>query len=147
VTAVLEDQRICIVGLGYVGLPLAVEFARRHRVIGFEVDQTKVEQLKSGFDRMREVTEDDLKSVHIDYTTDAAMIGEADYVIVCVPTPIDKNNNPDLSLVESASQVVGQNMKEGATVVFESTVYPGVTEDICLPILEHESGMTCPTEF
>jgi UDP-N-acetyl-D-galactosamine dehydrogenase len=110
VTAVLEDQRICIVGLGYVGLPLAVEFARRHRVIGFEVDQTKVEQLKSGFDRMREVTEDDLKTVHNDYTTDAANNGESDYVIVCVPTPNDKNNNPDLSQVESASQVVGQNM-------------------------------------
>lgn len=146
-TAVLEDQRICVVGLGYVGLPLAVEFARRHRVIGFEVDQSKVDELKTGFDRMREVEEEDLKSVHIDYTTEVTKISEADYVIVCVPTPIDKNNNPDLSLVESASRLVGQNLKEGATVVFESTVFPGVTEEICLPILEHESGKSCPAEF
>ena len=99
-TAVLEDQRICVVGLGYVGLPLAVEFARRHRVIGFEVDQGKIDELKTGYDRMREVEGDDLKSVHIDYTTDAAQIAEADYVIVCVPTPIDKNNNDHISRKE-----------------------------------------------
>ena len=143
----LEDQRVCVVGLGYVGLPLAVEFAKRHRVIGFDIDATKVEELRGGFDRMREVEDEELRAVKIDYTTDPARIGDAAYVIVCVPTPIDAHNNPDLELVENASRMVGKHMKRGATVVFESTVYPGVTEDVCLPIMQKESGMTCPADF
>jgi UDP-N-acetyl-D-galactosamine dehydrogenase len=142
-----SDRRICVVGLGYVGLPLAVEFARRHRVIGFDIDQAKIQELQSGHDRMREVEADELASIHIDYTTDPARIGEAEFVIVCVPTPIDRHNNPDLQLVESASRVVGVHMSRGCVVVFESTVYPGVTEELCLPILEAESHLKCPADF
>ncbi|MFQ5599268.1 MAG: nucleotide sugar dehydrogenase [Candidatus Krumholzibacteriia bacterium] len=146
-TSVLEDQQICIVGLGYVGLPLAVEFARVQRVIGLDIDESKIEELRSGHDRMREVDDAALGSVQIDYTSDPARIADAEFVIVCVPTPIDAHNNPDLSLVESACRLVGKNLARGATVVFESTVYPGVTEEICLPILESESGMRCPDDF
>lgn len=142
-----RDQAVCVVGLGYVGLPLAVEFARHHRVTGLDVDATKVEELRSGHDRMHEVQPSELGAVKIDYTDDASKIADAKYVIVCVPTPIDKNNNPDLSMVEAASQVVGRNLRRGATVVFESTVYPGVTEEVCLPILERESGLRCPDDF
>ena len=141
------DRRLCIVGLGYVGLPLAVEFARCHRVIGFDIDTSKIAELQAGHDRMREVEDAALASVRIDYISDPARIGDAEYVIVCVPTPIDPHNNPDLSLVEDASRVVGAHMARGATVVYESTVYPGVTEEICLPILEQESGMRCPADF
>ena len=142
-----EGQKVCVLGLGYVGLPLAVEFAKRHRVIGLDIDTSKIEELRKNYDRMREVTTEELAGVHIDYTTDPARMREADYIIVCVPTPIDKHNNPDLTLVENASRIVGKHMARGATVAYESTVYPGVTEDICLPILEQESGMRCPADF
>ena len=147
VDQVLRDQRVCVVGLGYVGLPLAVEFARHHQVTGLDIDVSKVDELRNGHDRMHEVQPNELQAVKIDYTADAAKIADAEYVIVCVPTPIDKHNSPDLSLVEGASRIVGQNLRRGATVVFESTVYPGVTEDVCLPILERESGMRCPDDF
>ncbi len=142
-----DGQKICVLGLGYVGLPLAVEFAKRHHVIGLDIDAGKIEELKRNFDRMREVETHELAAVKIDYTTDPARMQEAQYVIVAVPTPIDKHNKPDLFLVENASRIVGKHMKRGSTVVFESTVYPGVTEDICLPILEKESGMKCPADF
>jgi len=142
-----EGQRVCVLGLGYVGLPLAVELAKKHKVIGFDVDAPKVEELKRGHDRMREVTTEELQSVKMEYTTDPARMKDAEYIIVAVPTPIDKHNNPDLFLVEEASRMVGRNMSRGSIVVFESTVYPGVTEDICLPILEKESGMRCPEDF
>jgi UDP-N-acetyl-D-galactosamine dehydrogenase len=147
VASTLRDQRICIVGLGYVGLPLAVEFAKLHRVIGFDIDTPKIEELLSGFDRMREVPQDTLRAVSIDYTSDPARIRDAEFVIVCVPTPIDAHNNPDLSLVTEATATVGRHLGRGAIVIFESTVFPGVTEDICLPILEHESGLRCPADF
>jgi len=147
VASTLSDQRICIVGLGYVGLPLAAEFAKRHRVIGFDIDTSKIEELRSGFDRMREVPQETLRALSIDYTSDAARIRDAEFVIVCVPTPIDPHNNPDLSLVTEATATVGRHLGRGATVIFESTVFPGVTEDVCLPILEHESGMHCPADF
>ncbi len=143
----LRKQNVCVVGLGYVGLPLAVEFARLHNVTGVDIDASKIDELRSGHDRMHEVQPSELQSVKIDYSADAAKITEADYVIVCVPTPIDAHNTPDLSLVEGASRMVGKNLKRGATVVFESTVYPGVTEDVCLPLLESESGMKCPDDF
>ena len=143
----LRDQRIGIVGLGYVGLPLAVEFAKLHRVTGFDIDTSKIEELRSGFDRMREVPQDTLRAVSIDYTSDPARIRDAEFVIVCVPTPIDTHNNPDLSLVTEATATVGRHLGRGAIVIFESTVFPGVTEDICLPILERESGLRCPADF
>jgi UDP-N-acetyl-D-galactosamine dehydrogenase len=143
----IEPQRVCVLGLGYVGLPLAVEFAKRHRVIGLDVDAGKVAELRSGHDRMLEVSDDELASVRIDYTTDPSRMGEAEYVIVCVPTPIDAHNNPDLALLEAASRTVGQHLAPGTTVVYESTVWPGVTEEICLPILMTESGLECPRDF
>jgi len=115
-----EGQKVCVLGLGYVGLPLAVEFAKRHRVIGLDIDQSKIEELRKNYDRMREVTTEELAGVHIDYTTDPARMREADYIIVCVPTPIDKHNNPDLTLVENASRIVGKHMARGATVAYES---------------------------
>ena len=142
-----DGQKVCVLGLGYVGLPLAVEFAKRHKVIGFDIDAQKIEELKKNFDRMQEVTTEELQSVKMEYTTDPARMKDAEYIIVAVPTPIDKHNNPDLTLVEQASRMVGKHMVRGSTVVFESTVYPGVTEDICLPILEKESGMRCPEDF
>ena len=142
-----ESETVCVVGLGYVGLPLAVEFAKRHRVIGLDIDTAKIEELKRGFDRMREVTSEELSAVHMDYTTDAARIADAEFVIVCVPTPVDEHNNPDLTLVLNAAATVGRHISRGTVVVFESTVYPGVTEEDCLPILERESGMRCPEDF
>jgi UDP-N-acetyl-D-galactosamine dehydrogenase len=143
----VEAQKVCVLGLGYVGLPLAVEFAKRHKVIGFDIDAQKIEELRRNYDRMIEVTTEELQSVKMEYTTDPTRMKDAEYIIVAVPTPIDKHNNPDLFLVEEASRMVGRNMARGTTVVFESTVYPGVTEEICLPILEKESGMRCPEDF
>jgi UDP-N-acetyl-D-galactosamine dehydrogenase len=143
----VDGQKVCVLGLGYVGLPLAVEFAKRHKVIGFDIDAQKIEELKRGFDRMHEVTTEELQSVRMEYTTDPARMKDAEYIIVAVPTPIDKHNNPDLFLVEEASRMVGRHMARGTVVAFESTVYPGVTEDICLPILEKESGLRCPEDF
>ena len=143
----LTGAGVCVVGLGYVGLPLAVEFAKRHRVIGLDIDKKRIEELASGFDRTVELERSQLEAVTIEYTSDPARIAEAEYIIICVPTPIDSNNNPDLSLVENASRLIGTYMTRGAVVVLESTVYPGVTEDVCLPILEAESGLRCPADF
>jgi len=147
VSETLRDQRICVVGLGYVGLPLAVEFAHHHRVIGLDVDTNKIEELRRSFDRMQEVDEAQLRTAKIDYTSDPVRLREADFVIVCVPTPIDQHNNPDLTLICEASRTVGRNLGRNTTVIYESTVYPGVTEEICLPILVQESGKRCPADF
>jgi len=142
-----QGSSICVVGLGYVGLPLAVEFARKHRVIGLDSDTDRVEQLRQAIDRTREVEQADLSTVEIEYTSDPGRIGACEFVILCVPTPIDSNNTPDLSLIEQASALVGQNLRRGSVVILESTVYPGVTEEICVPILERESDMSCPADF
>lgn len=142
-----KKAKIAVVGLGYVGLPLAAAFGKKVDVIGFEIHKAKVDQLKSGFDATAELTKEDLENTVINYTTDHTDLKLADFVIVTVPTPIDENNNPDLTPVEKASETIGQNLKEGAIVVYESTVYPGVTEDICIPILEQESGLKCGSDF
>ena len=145
---ILEKQaKIAVVGLGYVGLPLAAAFGKKADVIGFEIHRKKVEQLKSGFDATGELTSEDLKNTSIHYTSDPVELKFADFIIVTVPTPIDQNNNPDLTPMEKASTTIGQNLKSGAIVVYESTVYPGVTEDICVPILERESGLKCGIDF
>lgn len=144
---VAKDARIAVVGLGYVGLPLAAALGRKVDVIGFEINAEKVAQLQEGFDAMGEVSSAQLAETKIDYTAEPQRLKEADFVIVTVPTPIDENNNPDLSPMESASRMIGQNLKPGAIVVYESTVYPGVTEDICVPILEQESGLKCGSDF
>ncbi len=142
-----KKAKIAVVGLGYVGLPLAAAFGKKVDVIGFEIHTKKVEQLKSGYDATGELTSADLQNTEITYTTNAADLKSADFVIVTVPTPIDENNNPDLSPMEKASETIGQNLKKGAIIVYESTVYPGVTEDICVPILEQESGLKCGDDF
>ena len=142
-----KQAKIAVVGLGYVGLPLAAAFGKKVDVVGFEIHTGKVAQLKSGFDATGELTGEDLKNTTIQYTTDPADLKSADFIIVTVPTPIDENNNPDLTPMEKASTTIGQNLKPGTIVVYESTVYPGVTEDICVPILEHESGLRCGNDF
>jgi len=125
---------VCIVGLGYVGLPLAEAFSRHIRVIGYDVDKRKVAELN-------------LDEGGIEFTTDASQIKQADFVIIAVPTPVTKSKDPDLSYVMSAARTIGQNLKKGAIVVLESTVYPGATEEVVKPILEEESGMRCGTDF
>jgi len=142
-----QQRKIAVVGLGYVGLPLAAAFGRKLAVLGFDIHQGKIEQLKKGFDATGELTAEDLAGTRIDYTTDPARLSEAGFLIVTVPTPIDANRRPDLSPVEAASRTIGQHLARGSIVVYESTVYPGVTEDVAVPILEAESGLKCGVDF
>ena len=142
-----QQATIALVGLGYVGLPLAAVFGRNAAVIGFDISAKKIEELKRGFDATGELTAADLAATTIEYTTDAARLKEAAFIIVTVPTPIDDHQKPDLTPVVSASRIIGQNLAKGSIVVYESTVYPGVTEDICVPILESQSGLTCGIDF
>jgi UDP-N-acetyl-D-galactosamine dehydrogenase len=142
-----KRKKIAIVGLGYVGLPLAVAFAGVAEVIGFDVSERKIRQLSEGHDATGEVGAAALTAASITFTRDAARLGEASFFIVTVPTPIDRFKKPDLSSVEAASRLVGRHLATGSIVVYESTVYPGVTEDICVPILEAESGLTCGRDF
>ena len=139
---------LCIVGLGYVGLPLASAFARKGYVThGFDVQNSRIEELTAGLDRTHELTSEQVKASGIHFSDNPETIKQADIVIVAVPTPVDSQNNPDLSLVENASRTVGKNLKPGAIVVFESTVYPGVTEEICGVLIEQESGLVCGEDF
>lgn len=141
-----KKPTLCIVGLGYVGLPLAYTFAREgYEVTGFDINEKRVTELQEGKDSTNEV--DDLSSVSINFTTDASAIGNCDIVILAIPTPVDDQKKPDLTPLKKASETVGANMKAGAIVVYESTVYPGVTEEICGKILEEKSGMTCGKDF
>lgn len=142
-----RQARIAVVGLGYVGLPLAAAFGHKFTVLGFDIDTDKVGQLTEGIDVTGELSSAELQATSITYTTEAADLRSADFIIVTVPTPIDRNNNPDLSPLEKSSTTIGRNLKQGAIVVYESTVYPGVTEEVCVPILEHESGLTCGVDF
>ncbi|HVW67156.1 MAG TPA: nucleotide sugar dehydrogenase [Candidatus Peribacteraceae bacterium] len=139
---------LCIVGLGYVGLPLAHAFAKHgYKTIGYDISSRRIEELKNGHDRTLELSEHQLKEVMIHFSDDPAVMKEADVIILAIPTPIDDRNNPDLTLVEKASETVGKNIKKGAIVVYESTVYPGVTEEICAPIIERESGLKWKQDF
>jgi UDP-N-acetyl-D-galactosamine dehydrogenase len=142
-----KQAKIALVGLGYVGLPLAAAFGRKVDVIGLDISARKIEELKRGFDATGELTSEDLAATTIDFTCDAARLKEAAFIIVTVPTPIDDHQKPDLSPVISASRAIGQNLAKGSIVVYESTVYPGVTEDICVPLLEAESGLKCGIDF
>ena len=138
----IENTTVAVVGLGYVGLPLAVAFGRQFRTIGFDLDENKLSHYRNGFDPSGEVDPDGLKaSAHLEYHSDPQALAQADYIVVAVPTPIDHAHRPDLSPLEGASRTVGQNMRPGTTVVFESTVYPGCTEEVCVPILEKMSGL------
>ena len=139
-------EKLALVGLGYVGMPIAVEFAKHVDVIGFDINEKRVNEYKNGIDSTNEVG-DAIKNTTVDFTADPKRLGEARFIIVAVPTPVNPDNTPDLYPVESASKTVGQNIKPGTIVVFESTVYPGVTEDVCIPIIEKESGLKCGTDW
>ena len=141
------SRKIAVVGLGYVGLPLAVAFGKKQPILGFDVKSARIRELKEFKDSTREVAEADLRATRVDFTDDPARLKEADFIIVAVPTPINEARRPDLTPVEKASRTVGKNLSPGAIVVFESTVYPGVTEEFCAPILEQESGLKCGKDF
>ena len=139
---------IAVVGLGYVGLPLAVEFGKRFPTIGFDLSSAKVDAYKKGFDPTGEVTPEDLKAAsQLRVTTDATLLSAADFIIVAVPTPVDDAHQPDFRPLLGASESVGRNLRRGATVVFESTVYPGATEEVCVPVIEKHSGMRWQHDF
>ena len=144
----MKAQKIAIIGLGYVGLPLAVEFGKKREVIGFDINQERITQLKDGNDSTLETTLQELKdATQLSYTTNIDDIKDCEFYIVTVPTPIDKNKMPDLMPLEKASETVGKVLKEGDIVIYESTVYPGATEEICVPILEQHSGLKFNESF
>jgi len=143
----LESVRICVVGLGYVGLPLALHLARHFPVVGFDVDEARISELRNGKDDTGEVLSSELRGTSLHFSSDNRDIEDANLFIVTVPTPIDAKSEPDLRAIESACRLVGSVLGDGAVVVFESTVYPGVTEDICGPILEEASGRQCGRDF
>jgi UDP-N-acetyl-D-galactosamine dehydrogenase len=142
-----RKEKLSVVGLGYVGLPLAVAFSRKMNVIGYDVNKNKIELYKSGIDPTREVGNDVLKKSTIEFTANEEKLKDAVFHVVAVPTPINSDKTPNLTPIVDASRTVGRNIKKGSIVVFESTVYPGVTEDICIPILEEESGLKCGKDF
>lgn len=148
-TAIKEGkEKIAVVGLGYVGLPLAVEFGKKVKTIGFDLNKKRINDLKKHLDTNNETDSNEIKSSKfLEVTSDAAKLKEAKFIIVAVPTPITKNKQPDLYCVISASEIVGKNLSKGSIVVFESTVYPGVTEDICVPVLEQCSGLKYGKDF
>lgn len=141
-------EKVAVVGLGYVGLPLALAFGRVMPTIGFEISQSKVDAYREGYDPTGEMEKDlFVRATQLEYSTQTSDISQADFVVVAVPTPVDSAHQPDLTPVIKATETVGQNLKKGAIVIFESTVYPGVTEDVCVPILERESGLKCGEGF
>lgn len=143
-----QEESLSLVGLGYVGMPIAVEFARRGvKVIGFDLNAAKIETYKSGIDPTNEVGDDVIMNTTVEFTANAEDLKRAKFHIVAVPTPVKDDHTPDLTPVESASEILGRKLTKGSVVVFESTVYPGVTEDICVPILERESGLKCGVDF
>lgn len=142
------NMKISVVGLGYVGMPIAVAFAKKGvAVIGFDVNREKIEMYKNGIDPTKEVGDEEIRSTTVEFTADEARLKEAKFHVVAVPTPVNTDHTPDLTPVVGASEIVGRNLTEGAIVVYESTVYPGCTEDVCIPILERESGLKCGVDF
>lgn len=140
------EEKLALVGLGYVGMPIAVEFAKHIHVIGFDINEKRVNEYRNGIDATNEVGEA-IKNTTVDFTSDPTRLKEAKFIIVAVPTPVNDDTTPDLRPVEGASRTVGQNLAPGTIVVFESTVYPGVTEDVCVPIIEKESGLKCGVDW
>ena len=140
------QDKLAVVGLGYVGMPIAVEFAKHIKVIGFDINKQRVEEYSNGIDSTNEIGEA-IKDSTVEFTSDPSKLSEAKFIIVAVPTPVNSDTTPDLKPVEGASRTVGQNLTRGTIVVFESTVYPGVTEDICVPIIEEESGLKCGVDW
>ncbi|MEE9425457.1 MAG: nucleotide sugar dehydrogenase [Methylococcales bacterium] len=141
------SPKIALIGLGYVGLPIAVAFGKKSPVVGFDISAEKVDELKSGIDRTGEVDAQDLQSTQVTYTADPAQIKLCDFIIVAVPTPITEAQIPDFRALEGASELIGKNLSKGSIIVYESTVYPGATEEICVPLLERFSGLKCGKDF
>ena len=144
---VAGKEKLSLVGLGYVGMPIAVAFARKVPVIGYDLNEEKIKLYQSGIDPTREVGDDVIRETKVEFTADETKLREAKFHIVAVPTPVNDDHTPDLTPVEGASRILGRNLTKGSIVVFESTVYPGVTEDVCVPILEKESGLVCGKDF
>lgn len=143
-----KEEKIAIVGLGYVGMPIAVNFAQKGLdVIGFDLDKKKIDLYRSGVDFTKEVGDEAVKAASLEFTDDEGKLQEAKFIIVAVPTPVNTDHTPDLTPVIGASEIIGRNMQKGSIVVYESTVYPGCTEDVCIPILERESGLRCGEDF
>ena len=142
-----KEEKISLVGLGYVGMPIAVAFAKKVDVIGYDLNAKKIELYKSGIDPTLEVGDEAIKNTTVEFTSDETKLREAKFHIVAVPTPVNNDHTPDLTPVEGASRILGRNLTKGSIVVFESTVYPGVTEEVCVPILEKESGLKCGVDF
>nr|WP_232225608.1 nucleotide sugar dehydrogenase [Oceanobacillus manasiensis] len=142
-----ETETIGVVGLGYVGLPVAIGFSEKHSVIGFDVDETKIAKLRRGIDPSEQFSEEILTKSQIDFTTDAQKLRNCSFIIVAVPTPISESKQPDFSYLNSASQLIGENLTQDTVVVYESTVYPGATEEICLPLLEKASNFKAGEDF
>ncbi|MCK5773207.1 MAG: nucleotide sugar dehydrogenase, partial [Thermoplasmata archaeon] len=140
-------RRIGVIGLGYVGLPLANSFSRKFDVLGFDISAEKIECYRNGNDVTNEIGDEELKRSKIRFSCNEEDLKECDFFIVAVPTPINKNNLPDLGALRSSSEIVGRNIRKGAIVVYESTVFPGVTEDICSPLLEKNSGLKVGVDF
>ena len=142
-----KEEKLALIGLGYVGMPIAVAFAKKIDVIGFDLNAAKIEKYRSGIDPTKEVGDEAIRATSVEFTADPARLKDAKFYIVAVPTPVNDDHTPDLTPVEGASRILGQNIAKGSIVVFESTVYPGVTEDICVPIIEKESGLKCGVDF
>lgn len=142
-----KEEKIALVGLGYVGMPIAVAFAKKVNVIGYDLNTKKIEVYKNGIDPTKEVGDDAIRKTTVDFTDDEKKLQEAKFIIVAVPTPVNTDHTPDLTPVVGASEIVGRNLTKGSIVVYESTVYPGCTEDVCIPILERESGLKCGEDF
>lgn len=142
-----KKEKLALVGLGYVGMPIAVEFAKHVNVIGFDINKAKIEAYKNGNDPTLEVGDEAIKASTVEWTSDETKLREAKFIIVAVPTPVNDDTTPDLTPVIGSSEIVGRNLTKGAIVVYESTVYPGVTEEVCVPILEKESGLKCGVDF
>lgn len=140
-------EKLSLIGLGYVGMPIAVAFSKKINVIGFDLNRHKIELYKNGIDPTREVGDEAIAKARVEFTTDEMKLHEAKFHIVAVPTPVNDDHTPDLNPVKGASAILGRNLMKGSIVVFESTVYPGVTEDVCVPILEKESGLKCGIDF
>ena len=144
---IYRKKKMCVIGLGYVGLPIAVSFARKLDVIGYDISFSKIETYKNGIDPTNEVERETLCNTSVEFTNNENMIDEASFYIVAIPTPVNDDHTPDLSPIIKATTTLGQHLSKGSVVVFESTVYPGVTEEICIPILENESGLICGVDF
>src|SRR5690348_13056138 len=140
-------SQLAVVGLGYVGLPLAAAFSKVLPTIGFDINKDRISELQNGFDRNGEMNEANLRIASLEFTSEPCQLRRASFVIIAVPTPVDRAKQPNLSPLIEASRLVGKNLSHGTTVVYESTVYPGCTEEVCIPVLEQESGLKACIDF